>query len=120
MHEEILEYARLLGRVEEDQEALLNILCQAAEAELAVRLREGVLPEDCGGAFPVATAWLALAGLCAGQGAAGEPSSWSAGAVSVSGAAPAGERAESLRRQALRLMVPYIKDESFCFLGVRG
>lgn len=120
MHNEILEYATLLSEAGEGREALLEALCQAAEAELTGKLREGLVPEDCGGAFPVAAAWLALAGLCAGQGAAGEPPSWSAGAVSVSGAAPAGERASTLRKQAFELMAPYLRDEGFWFQGVRG
>lgn len=120
MHGKILEYAKLMGQVGEGQEALLEDLCQAAEAELAGKLREGLAPEDCAGAFPAAAAWLALAGLCAGQGAVGEPPSWSAGAVSVSGAAPAGERAGTLRKQAFELMAPYLRDEGFFFRGVRG
>ena len=48
------------------------------------------------------------------------PASWSAGAVSVSGAASAGERANGLREQAYRLMAPYLQDEQFFFRGVRG
>lgn len=120
MHETILKYAKSMGTVGEDQEPLLEALCQAAEAELAGKLRYGLEPEDCNGVFPIAAAWLALSGLCAGQGAAGEPSSWSAGAVRVSGAAPAGERADCLRAQAFRLMAPYLKDETFFFRGVRG
>lgn len=118
MQETILKYAKDIGTAGEGQEALLEALCLAAEAELTGRLREGLTPEDCGEAFPVAAAWLALAGLCVGQ--AGEPSAWSAGAVSVSGAAPAEKRADNLRRQAEELMAPYLRDEGFWFQGVRG
>ena len=34
-----------------DQEELLVMLCQAAETELAGRLRPGLTPEDCESAF---------------------------------------------------------------------
>lgn len=120
MQEKILEYAKMLGGAEEGREDLLEALCEAAEAELAGRLRSGMTPAECGGAFPVAAAWLALAGLCAGECARGEASGWTAGAVSVSGSVPAGERAGTLRAQALRLMGPYLRDDGFCFRGVRG
>ena len=120
MQETILKYARAMGTVEEGQQALLEALCATAEAELAGKLREGVRPQDCNGAFPLAAAWLARAGLCAGQWTEDAPRSWSAGAVSVTGSAPAGERADGLEGQAYRLMAPYLKDERFFFQGVRG
>ena len=120
MQETILKYAKGMGAVPEEQQDLLETLCSAAEAELAGKLRRGLKPEDCSGAFPLAAAWLARAGLCAGQGAEDTPRSWSAGAVSVSGAAPASERADGLRGQAYRLMAPYLEDGNFFFQGVRG
>ena len=120
MQDTILEYARSMGTVGEGQEALLEALCRAAETELAGRLREGMTPEGCGGAFPLAAAWLARAGLCEAQGVEDTPKSWSAGAVSVSGGASAGERADGLRGHAYRLMAPYLRDEQFFFRGVRG
>ena len=120
MQETILEYAKGMGPVGEEELSLLKDLCGAAEAELAGKLRDGLKPEDCNGAFPLAAAWLARAGLCAGQGAEDTPASWSAGAVSVSGCASAAERADGLRGQAYRLMAPYLEDESFFFRGVRG
>lgn len=120
MTDTILEYAKGAGPVGEEELPLLEALCAAAEVELTERLREGVSPEDCGPAFPVAAAWLALAGLCAGKSAAGDAASWTAGAVSVSGAVPAGERADMLREQAMRLMAPYVRDSGFCFRGVPG
>lgn len=120
MTEKVLEQAKLLGNVSGREEAVLEALCRAAVAELSGKLKDGLSPEDCGGAFPVAAAWLALAGLCAGQIAGEDAVSWSAGAVSVSGAVPAGERAGGLREQAMRLMAPYVEDEGFWFQGVRG
>ena len=120
MQETILKYAKGMGPVGEGELPLLEALCSAAEAELAGKLRYGLKPEDCNGAFPLAAAWLARAGLCAGQGAEDTPRSWSAGAVSVSGAASAEERADGLRGQAYRLMAPYLEDGNFFFRGVRG
>lgn len=120
MHETILEYAKSMGAVGEDQEALLEALCATAEAELGGKLREGVAPQDCNGAFPLAAAWLARAGLCGAESAEGAPTSWSAGAVRVTASAPAGERADGLRAQAYQLMAPYLKNERFFFQGVRG
>lgn len=120
MQETILKYAKGMGPLGEGELPLLEALCGAAEAELRGKLRYGLTPEDCNGAFPLAAAWLARAGLCASQGAEDTPTSWSAGAVRVSGSAPAGERADGLRGQAYRLMAPYLEDEGFFFRGVRG
>ena len=95
MQETILMYAKGMGPMGEGELPLLETLCRAAEAELAGKLR-------------------------CGQGADDTPRSWSAGAVSVTGAASAGERAASLREQAYRLMAPYVEDNRFFFQGVRG
>ena len=116
---ESLEYAKMLGDAGEAELPLLEVLCEAAELELAGRLKNGLAVEDCGGAFPVAAAWMALAGLYGGRGG-GEPSSWTAGAVSVSGGSSDGEQADTLRGQAERLMAPYLRDDGFYFRGVRG
>ena len=64
MEEQILAFVELMGG--HGTEELLRPLCQAAEREMAGRLREGLSPEACGPAFPVAAAWLVLAGLEAG------------------------------------------------------
>lgn len=64
MEEQILAFVELMGG--RGNEELLRPLCQAAEREMAGRLREGLSPEACGPAFPVAAAWLVLAGLEAG------------------------------------------------------
>ena len=64
MEEQILAFVELMGG--HGNEELLRPLCQAAEREMAGRLREGLSPEACGPAFPVAAAWLVLAGLEAG------------------------------------------------------
>ena len=117
--EETVTLAAALGRVgAEDQEAL-RILCAQAERELRGRLSEDA--GDCGGAFTLAAAWLALAGLCAGS-AAGGVESFTAGGLTIR-KGTAGDRllrAESLRRQAEEAVRPYLKDEGFSFLGVEG
>ena len=112
--------AQKLGRVGEEELETLEALCQAAEAELTRRLRPGVSPEDCGPAFVLACAWLALAGL-AGAEAGRTPLRFTAGEVSIQeegGDAP--QRAQALRLQAETVLAPYLKDRGFVFQGVEG
>ena len=52
MQETILMYAKGMGPMGEGELPLLETLCRAAEAELAGKLRCGLKPEDCNGAFP--------------------------------------------------------------------
>ena len=108
--------ARTLGHVAADREEALEALCQAAEGELAGRLRQGVAPEDCGQAFVLACAWLALAGLAAGETGGGR---FTAGEVTIQegdGAA----RAAALRLQAETVLGPWLADRGFAFQGVPG
>lgn len=112
--EEIVKLAAALGKVEESRE--LTLLCSAAAEELRGLLRSGIAPEDCGGAYALAAAWMALAGL---ETAEDGVESFSAGEVSIrkrDGAA----RAKALRLQAMQVMKPYLRDEGFVFQGVRG
>ena len=119
MTEEILELARQLGGPA-GQEEILRLLCRAAEMELAGRLRDGTAPEDCGEAFPLAAACLALAGLCA-AGRLEQAVSFTAGDVTIrqDGGTAAG-RAAALREQAERLIAPWAEDGGFCFQKVMG
>ena len=112
--EEVLRLAAALGKQEETEE--LALLCGAAVEELGGLLREGVTPEDCGGAFPLAAAWMALAG---GQAAGNEVESFTAGEVSIR-RRDGGERGKALRLQAMQVMRPWLRDEGFVFRGVRG
>ena len=115
MEEEILALAKRLGGAGCDETALAA-LCDAAQAELAGRLREGVSPADCGGAFPLAAAWLALANLYTGEAGVEQ---FSAGDLTIrqgDGAA----RGAALRLQAEQVMKPWLRDDSFLFLGVKG
>jgi len=98
-----------------DRELLLS-LCEAARQEAERRLRPDLTPEDCGPAFVIAAAWLALAGLEASQGGGGV-SSFTAGDLTIR--KEGGNSDRNLREQAWALLAPYCRD-SFCFRGVRG
>ena len=117
----ILTLAKVLTAAGEDEEPLLEALCQAAERQWERRLRPGVTAEDCGKAFPCAVAFTAAADLAAARGGEGV-SGFTAGSVSVRirSAAESCALAESLRRTAERLMAPFAAPEDFCFRGVRG
>lgn len=119
--ETILTLAKVLSGAGEDEEPLLEALCQAAERQWERRLRPGVTAEDCGEAFPCAVAFTAAADLAAARGGDGV-SGFTAGSVSVRirSAAESCALAESLRRTAERLMAPFAAPEDFCFRGVRG
>ena len=61
--ETALTLARELSGAGEAEEALLELLCQAAEQQWEKRLRPGMTTEDCGKAFPCAVAFTAAADL---------------------------------------------------------
>lgn len=118
---EVLLLARAISRCEEGEIVLLERLCAAAEETAASRLRGGVRPEDCAGAFVCAAAWLAASGLELSRG--GEDiSSLRAGDLSVTAktAPERAARAEQLREQAERMLAPYSDDSGFFFCGVTG
>lgn len=115
MQEKIVALAAVLGRKEESE--ALSVLCAEAERELKGRLRADLTAEECGDAFPLAAAWLALAKLCAAE--EDEVESLTAGDVTIR------RRESEYRRKALELQAeqvikPYIKDEGFSFVGVRS
>ena len=116
MEERILEMAVKLGRTAEEDREVLRMLCAQAAGRLAGRLREGVAPEDCGEAFPLAGAWLALAGLYAGGDGVER---FTAGSLTIQ-QRDGTERAAALRLQAEQVMKPYLRDDGFAFRGVRG
>ena len=118
--ETILTLAKALSGAGEDEEPLLEALCQAAERQWERRLRPGVTAEDCGEAFPCAAAFTAAADLAVGPD--GGIESFTAGCVSVKGAGGEGaqRRAESLRRSAWQLMAPFTQPGDFAFRRVRG
>ena len=69
--ETALTLARELSGAGEAEEALLELLCQAAEQQWEKRLRPGMTTEDCGKAFPCAVAFTAAADLAAARGGEG-------------------------------------------------
>ena len=109
-------YAQALGMVgslSPEQDALLRVLCQAAKATLAARLRNGITPEDCRADFVSAGSLLALAALSESDTG---PERFTAGELTIqkSGGSAA---ARCLRRQAELILMPYVRD-CFAFLGV--
>ena len=111
--ERCLTLAKLLGEVAERDEPKLEVLCAAALEELRRRLRPGVTEEDCGDAFPLAGAFLALANLEEGGGV----ERFSAGDLTIQ---TGGSPAVQWRRQAKTALEPWLVDENFAFRGVRG
>lgn len=114
MTERVVELAMVLGKRGESQE--LSLLCAAAVEELKGLLKPGITVEDCGEAFPLAAAWLALAGK---ETLDDGVESLTAGDVTIR----RGEsqfRQKALRLQARQVMRPYLRDEGFSFMGVRG
>ena len=116
MTEQVIELVQALGGAGQDEE-LLNTLCAAACQTLDRRLRDGLTPEDCRGAYPLAAAWLAMDWLRGGGGMDGI-TALSAGDISVrrDGSGGSGRLAE----RALAVMAPFLRDEDFAFRGVRG
>lgn len=109
-------YAQALvmaGELTQQQEELLRVLCRAARATLAGRLRENLTAEDCRADFVAAGSLYALAALSESDDG---PEQFTAGDLTVrrgSRNAAAG----CLRRQAELMMMPYVRD-GFAFLGV--
>lgn len=120
MIQEIIEMARKLGKVADEDLEILTALCQAAEAEMAGRLRDGVTAEDCGQAYVLGCAWLALAAMAV-NGTGTAPLKFTAGEVSIQEEIGDGvQRARALRLQAETVLGPYLQDCGFVFRGVEG
>lgn len=116
MTEQVLELVQALGGTGQDEE-LLRTLCATACRALDRRLKDGLTPEDCQGAYPLAAAWLVMDWLRGSRGLEGI-TALSAGDISVrrEGATEGG----GLSERAFALMGPYLKDEGFVFRGVEG
>lgn len=106
--------AKVLGDVPESDWPRLELLCEAALAELRRRLRPGVTEADCGEALPLAGAFLALAGLEEG----GDVERFSAGDLTIQTGGSG--KSTAFRRQAERVLAPWLTDRGFVFRGVRG
>lgn len=116
----IMALCRAMG-ASEDQEELLLPLVQTAMNQLTLRLRDGVTPEGCGPAFPLAAAMTAMDGLSgATGGGAGGVTSFTAGDLTIRKEAGSGGQSGGLTAQAERLLAPWLGDNGFVFQGVEG
>lgn len=116
MTEQVLELVQALCGPGQD-ETVLGTLCANACGALNRRLKDGLTAEDCGEAYPLAAAWLAMDWLRGAQGLDGI-TALSAGDLSVrrEGNCDGGK----LSRRAMELMAPFLRDDGFCFQGVAG
>jgi len=116
MTEEILALCRAMGAAEED-ETLLRPLIQAGTAALKNRLKTGVTPENCGEAFQLAAAMVAMDGLERATGSSWV-ASFSVGDVSIR--TQEGKGGVGMIALAERLMAPWLGETGFAFRGVAG
>ena len=116
MTEQVLELLRALGGAGQD-EAVLRTLCESACRTLDSRLKDGLTAEDCGGAYPLAAAWLTLEWLRGSQGIDGV-TYLSAGDLTVR--REGGGDDGSLSQRAREIMSPFLRDDGFVFRGVKG
>lgn len=116
MIQEITALVKAMGSGEWDEE-LLERLSQVAQQQLESWLRPGVTVEDCGGAFPIAAAWMVLGALYRSRDS-GQVDSFSAGDLTIK--TGAGGHGRELEEQARRLMAPYCRETGFAFRGVKG
>lgn len=116
---EIMALCRAMGAVE-DQEELLLPLVQAVQRQLAGRLKAGLLPEDCGPAFPLAAAMTAMDRLSGMTGGGGDVTSFTAGDLTIRRETGNGGLSKTLSAQADRLLAPWLGDNGFAFYGVEG
>ena len=114
--EQIYTQALLLaGEIPEKEKQLLQILCRGASSALAVRLREGLKPEDCKADFIAAASLLALASLNSVD-ETKQLEVFQAGDMTLRRGK--GDAASNcLRNQAQLIIAPYLQD-SFSFRGV--
>ena len=114
--EQVFSQASFMAReLTEDNEALLEIVCNAAVSSLEARLRDELTPEDCLSDFITAAGMYALAAM-SDIGDWGQVEQFTAGDVTVR-RGNSGGAANYLRTQADLLMAPYMK-QPFLFTGV--
>lgn len=120
MHEEIFALAQTIAHPQADEEALLDALCSAAEAELRSLLREDAAWEQLQQPLRCAAALTAVGQLYACR-AGAETEEFTVGDVSVrskTGDPVSASRAMYLAAE--RLMAPFRRDDTFAFMGVDG
>ena len=107
---------RTMGVAGQDETVLLT-LCRNACDMLDRRLKDGLTAEDCGEAYPLAAAWIALDWLRGSQGMDGV-TYLSAGDLTVRREGSGNDG--SLSRRAHEIMSPFLRDDGFVFRGVKG
>ena len=108
--------ALLAGQLETEQADMLGILCTAATASLAARLKDGLRPEDCKADFIAAASLYALAALN-GVKDGDALEQISAGDLTIRRSGKTDTASNVLRNQAELMIAPYLKDR-FSFVGV--
>ena len=116
MTEQVLELVQALCGTGQDED-VLRTLCESACGALDRRLKDGVSAEDCGGAYPLAAAWMVMDWLRGSQGMDGV-TYLSAGDLTVR--REGGGDSGSLSQRALEIMAPFFRDDGFVFRGVTG
>ena len=116
MTEQVLELLLALGGTGQE-ENVLRTLCRNACDMLDRRLKDGVTAEDCGEAYPLAAAWIALEWMRGSQGMDGV-TYLSAGDLTVR--REGGGDDGSLSQRAMEIMGPFLRDDGFVFRGVKG
>jgi len=114
--QQICAQARVLIRdMGNENQAMLEVLCRAAEVSLKAKLRSGITPEDCKADFIAAASLYAVAALSEVDDMA-QLEQFSVSDLTVR--RKGGDAASScLRYQAELMMLPYVSDR-FSFLGV--
>ena len=82
-------------------------------------MREGVAPEDCGSAFPLAAAMTAVDRLSAMTGGGDGVTSFTAGELTIR-REQGGTGRKGLSDQAEGLLAPWLGDTGFMFQGAEG
>lgn len=114
--DQVFSQARFMAQeLTAENEALLEIVCQATVSSLTVRLRDNLTPEDCLSDFVTAAGMYALAAM-SDIGDWGQVEQLTAGDLTVRRGSGDGA-ANYLRTQADLLMAPYLK-QPFMFAGV--
>ena len=117
LREQVYAQAALLaGQLETEQADMLSVLCTAATASLAARLKDGLRPEDCKADFIAAASLFALAALN-GVKDSGALEQISAGDLTLRRSGNSDTASNVLHNQAELMIVPYLKDR-FSFVGV--
>lgn len=119
MTEEIMSLCRAMGVSAEREELLLPLIRAVCEL-LAARLKAGIAPEDCGPAFPLAVAMIAIDRLSGMTGGGGEVTSFTAGELTIRKEAGSSGQNRTLSVQAEELLAPWLRNTGFLFQEVEG